>query len=80
MIEGKLSDEKQQTNETAIMHYVKSIYDSLKKKPNTSISKEEFVRWARDQLFGNGIFHVNDIYSLMIQPPEAQETNGSPHK
>ncbi len=69
ILEGsKISEEQQTTNESCILSYARRIQDALNKRHASYVSRDEFVSFVKEHIFGESIFHINDIYELMTKP------------
>jgi len=72
ILEGKPGDEKQLQHEQAIMQFAKGVYEGLgNKRVNTTISKEEFGHYVKENFFNQGHLYVNDIFGMLTGPMHA---------
>lgn len=85
ILEGKISEEKQLSYEQTIFLHAKSIYESLSnRRTNAPITKDEFVQYAKDTFFSQGIVYINDIFKALTAAPGSKDkdeegnTKGSP--
>ena len=52
------------------MLFSKAIHESLNKRSNSSVSKDEFCRWVKQNLFSKGVIHINDILRVIATASE----------
>jgi hypothetical protein len=73
ILEGNLTEEGLQTQEQRIIGYSKYIYDYSKKRLNSLITKEEFVRFFKEQLLATGNNTVNSIFRKITADPNLEK-------
>lgn len=77
ILEGnKVTDEQQQTNESCILSYARRIQETLNKRHAAYVTKDEFVSFIKEHIFGESIFYINDIYALMTKPVDVEGKEG----
>lgn len=56
------------------MAYAKFVYETLKKRSNSLLTKEEFIRFFREQYLVRGINSTVEIYQRLITDPTLAES------
>lgn len=69
-----LKDGEDDSKDPVIIEFAKQIYDSLGKKPTSSITKDELVEWTKENVFVHGATNVNELYGKLAQISSAGET------
>jgi hypothetical protein len=64
-----LPEEIIQNNEAKLTNYTKFVYETLKKRYNTPITKEEFVRYFKEHFVVTGNTSVNSIFRILTTDP-----------
>jgi hypothetical protein len=62
---GKIPEDEARDQDVAVMQYAKRIQESLNKRANSPITKDEFCKWVKQHLFSKSIIHVNDVLRVM---------------
>jgi hypothetical protein len=60
-----LSKQQDEAMDTAIINFSKKIYEHLNKKPNSSISKNEFCEWVKINVFNQGRVSINFVFESL---------------
>ncbi len=66
ILEGKCSDEVAQAHEASVMSFARSILESLNKRSSSFITKDEFCHWVKENIFGQQLMNINDIFEEMV--------------
>lgn len=56
--------------DNSILEFTKKVYDSMNKRHGALISKDEFVKWAKNAFFGQGASTVDTIYEMLLEQTE----------
>ena len=78
--DGILPEEIVHANEQKIIAYAKFVYEVLKKRSNTMITKEEFVRFFKDQFLIHGANSITEIYRRLTSDPSAVEAKNDEYE
>lgn len=62
-----IKDGEDDSKDPVIIEFAKTIYESLGKKPTSTITKDELVEWTKENVFVHGATNVNDLYSKLAQ-------------
>lgn len=62
-----IKDGEEDAKDPIIIEFAKQIYDSLGKKPTSSITKDELVEWTKENVFNHGATNINELYSKLAQ-------------
>jgi hypothetical protein len=62
-----VKDGEDDAKDPVIIEFAKQIYDSLGKKPTSSITKDELVEWTKENVFNHGATNINELYSKLAQ-------------
>lgn len=62
-----MKDGEDDAKDPVIIEFAKQIYDSLGKKPTSTISKDELVEWTKENVFNHGATSINDLYNKLAQ-------------
>lgn len=62
-----MKDGEEDSKDPVIIEFAKQIYESLGKKPTSSITKDELVEWTKENVFAHGATNINELYSKLAQ-------------
>ena len=56
----------EQPVDAVMIQFAKSIFEALGKRPNSFISTEEVIDYTKENMFSQGIIHINDVMGVFI--------------
>lgn len=66
--------------DTIIIDLSNRIYNSIGKRPTSSITRDELIKWTKENYFSQGSTSINDIlrslYEVPIVNEEMEEVEG----
>lgn len=65
IVNGKIPEEEARDQEASVMQFGKRILDALNKRANSPVTKDEFCKWVKQNLFSKSIIHINDVLRVM---------------
>jgi hypothetical protein len=68
----------EQPNDAVMIQFAKSIFETVGKRPNNFISKEELVEYAREYIFSQGILNINDVMGIFINGLAPSSSGAAP--
>eukprot|EP01040_Poterioochromonas_malhamensis_P007243 gene7243-7817_t len=69
ILEGNMPEEIVLSREAKIMQFAKFVYETLKKRSNAMLTKEEFIRFFKDYFWSQGMNALPDIFRRLISDP-----------
>ena len=61
----------EQPVDAVMIQFAKSIFETLGKRPNSYISGEDIVEYAKENIFSQGILNINDMMGVFINGLDA---------